>query len=194
MARVVMPLVFERVRRATEGLERGVGGARDRVSFEPGRFALEESCDEEGDGTRDVGFLLGVIAAARGVDLLLARREVGGLRGVVRWLCGASGNRIEPEASALPGIATKPGRGWEVPFIGGCLFLRASRRLGAGPLRWNLERDSQSVTLFLPRRQREIEDDLFLADLAPLVPGSAALAEDERCGFRWPNEWLEEVP
>jgi hypothetical protein len=178
LGRAVLPLVFERVRRLTRELEtraRSPGDQSGAVEDAGERVDLRDGAED----VRAAGFLLGVIACARGIDLLLARREEEGLRDVVRWVGVALGARIEPSARELPLLATARGNGWEIPLLGACLFLRAARIGPAAPLA-------------LPRARRDERDDRFLADLALLVPGAEALVGDERFGFHWPSTWLAE--
>jgi hypothetical protein len=174
LARFVLPVLLARVRCWTGALE-GAGAAG--------------ALDAEGEEVRSAGFVLGVIAAARGVDLLRARREVDGLRAVARWVEAASGARLSPGVEALPRLATNVGQGWELAFLGGYLILRAARESHGEELRWELERVQGSSVILLPMRAAGAWTT-SLADLACLVPGAGALVLHGRSGFRWPSQWL----
>ncbi len=144
-----------------------------------------------------LGWCLGVLAAGRGADLLLERREHQGLRLFVEVVSAALARDIAPCPAELPALTGRAGRGWELPLLAGWSFLTAAR-LRPGTLRWEFDPSTAPVKLAIclgsgftekasPRLSKEV---LRLGEqFAP------------RCGFRLeggalvlslPADWLED--
>lgn len=84
--------------------------------------------------TRELGWCLGVVAAAHDLDLLLARREPEGLAWMLIALAEAEGFRLEPTPATLPEIPLPAKLGWRVPLLAAWSARAVAR--GAGPVRW----------------------------------------------------------
>ncbi len=195
LARALFPYISERTHAATQVLKKLAERVNDPRGLATAEINLLEDLERDPTGTRGPGFLLGVIAAASGVDLFVARRERSGLRDVVRMVCEAQHCRAEPAPDTLPLLSSRMGRGWEVPFLGAYVFWRrAALGRGSTRVRWRLQREPGFLTLSVQRPKPLPELDRLLEELAPIVSGAEALAENERFGFRFPVAWFETSP
>jgi len=144
LARVCVPALVERMGEMAERFEALAGDlARGRRS-ELEALRRIEADEELGP---ELGYLLGVLAAARGTDVLLVRRAAGGARMLVGTLAGALGARLRPDAGALPDTRAWGG-GWESALALGMLF-HAELRAGC-ELAWSFRRDRRGWIVGFP--------------------------------------------
>lgn len=138
LAAALLPHLLHAVNNTTQLL-----GALSAVA-DVDRDVLEERADDLAAAareSRDHGWLLGVLAAELGADVLLARRESDGLRpmvALVRHALRKEGRDLSlPER--LPQPAPDVGRGWELPWALGAVLLGAGRDAAPGErLDWSL--------------------------------------------------------
>lgn len=192
LARALLPYISVRTRAATQVLE----GLAERVNasqeLSAAEIALLEDLERDPTATRGTGFLLGVIAAASGVDLFVARRERSGLREAVRMVCEAQACVAEPALDTLPLVSCRLGSGWEIPFLGAYVFWRgAALGRSSARVRWHLEHEPGFLGLSVHRPEPLPELDRSLEELAPIVSGAEVLRGKERFGFRIPAAWFE---
>jgi len=195
LSETVLPFVLARLGRAARRLrelstllEESPLALRDGSSL----AAVEEARAE----TDRLGWCLGVLAAARGSDLLLERRERAGLRQVVEVVCAALGDRtLDPPAAALPELAGRSGQSWELPLLLGWSVFAVAREQ-TGPIRWNCSGSSQSACFSLvlagmerERRQQLAEQWKKLCQL--ISPPCTAGLESDRLLLTFPAAWLE---
>ncbi len=187
LAEAILPTVLSRLRDQTDRLQ----GLADRITRDPQQALADptgvRSLEADQALGRRIGWCLGVLAAANGTDLLLARRERDGLRDMLELLALAHPDHPpEPALEELPRLSTSVGEGWEVPLLLACLFLHGARALTyGGPLAWKLASGDDAVTVTLA----EGPDD-FPDELVALVPG-ASLTRDEGATLSLPAEWFE---
>jgi len=95
--------------------------------------------------TRLAGWCLGVLAAARGVDLLRSRHETDGLRWMVGAVASARNYELVPRVEELPSLAVRTSNAWKVSLLAAWSALhsgmRSDRRVHwkageSGALRW----------------------------------------------------------
>lgn len=186
LAEAILPAVLTQLRDQTGRLQH----LADRISHDPREALVDptgvESLEADQVLGRRIGWCLGVLAAANGTDLLLARRERDGLRDMLELVAQATPEHPpEPSLEGLPRLATSPGEGWEVPLLAATAFWHAARTLPAGAsLVWKLKSAADSVSLHLSSGA-----DAFPAELLGLVPG-AELARDDGFTLSFPRDWF----
>lgn len=142
-----------------------------------------EARQEEGHA---IGWCLGVLAAASGTDVLLARREQDGLRELVELVQIALGDRpLWPATKELPRVEPSVGAGWELPFLVAWAFLRAGICPPTEePLRWGLMEHRERQTFFVAcGPDRDVGP---WSQLVQLVDGAEAIEEDDGFGVVLP--------
>lgn len=192
LAAAILPRMLGHLREQTaefEALARRIERWPERTLADETALATVESVQAQSQG---VGWCLGVVAAASGADLLLARRERDGLRHMLTLVSEAlAGHPFRPEVEALPTLSTTEGEGWEVPFLVAYLFLCAGARLPRGaPLRWSLIEAAGRVRLRFPEPVGDARLAERLAALLALVPGAALEHDAETCELVFPAAWL----
>ena len=189
LAEAILPTVLSRLREQTGRLQDLAG----RITRDPDQALVDpsgvESLEADQELGRRIGWCLGVLAAANGTDLLLARRERDGLRDMLALVALARPEHPpEPAFDELPRLATSVGEGWEVPLLVAGLFLHAARTLPAGtPLRWEMERGTNAISFSVAGSPTRLPPEL--GELVQLVPGAELqLAEHTRLVI--PSEWF----
>jgi len=193
LAEAVLPAVLTRLRSQTDRLQtlaESIAADPQAALADPTRV---EFLEEDQTLGRRIGWCLGVLAAASGTDLLLARRERDGLREMVELVVLAvPGHPPTPYLEALPRLATGVGEGWEVAFLVSFAFLQVARSLPASaPLHWERKTDAGAVLLTLKRTESDRAAETLLAKLTALVPETELVPEDELLGIRLPRAWFE---
>ncbi len=136
----LFPLVLERVS--------SVGGSLVSETRDLERGPVGPKVDEVVEETRELGWILGVLSAASGADVLLARRELDGVARVLDWVRRV----LERESKELPAPDAPLTRlrmveaGWEVPWLIGSLLHLAARDAD-GPWGWSLVREEGALLL-----------------------------------------------
>jgi len=155
---------------------------------EPNPELLTRSSDE----ARSIGWQLAVLASAADKDVLLARREAGGLGlflELVRAALARSGRTLEVPAR-LPRIAPSVGAGWEVAWLVGAALYEMGRRIPPDArLAWSLATEPEGHAL----RGRVSPDAALrarLSELARCVPGATISSDEEGCTVLVPTPWL----
>ena len=192
LSRALLPPLFARLGAArgefealTRRIDEGPAGWR-------GDEALLAAADALGGRDRQLGWALGVLAAAVGADLLGVRREREGLRLFVSLLAEGTGVALDPGCAALPRVATTVGEGWEVPLAGAYFFLGAMEAKSAGEvLGWRTERAAGCRVFHIPDAPRLAPGATWRAILARM-PG-ASLGEDAgHPTLAVPDPWIDE--
>lgn len=192
LAEAILPAVLARLRQQTERLQH----LAERLTRDPGRGLDDAKELEELEADQDlggrIGWCLGVLAAAAGTDLLLARRERDGLARMAALLALARPeHRAIPSLEELPDLSPGEGAGWEVPLLVTYAFLVASRGLPAGAeLRWSARRRAETVVISIERPADAPAPGARLGELLPLVPGARLAPDAGRLALSLPARWL----
>jgi len=141
VGRVLLPYLRARVRAATAE----IASLANELAREPRRALRDERGLARAETTRAeldrLGWCLGVLGAARGVDVLHARHARAGLRTVVDVLAEARGAREDPARLAeLPELA--PAAAWHAPLLCAWMLARAQTARPAWPA-WSVRRDGR---------------------------------------------------
>ena len=186
LAEGILPTVLARLRDQTERLQ----GLAERITADPahalGDPAGVDSLEADQVLGRRIGWALGVLAAAGGTDLLLARRERDGLRDVLELVVLARpAHAPDPALDALPRLSSSVGEGWEVPLVVASAVWHAAGELAPGAaLRWEAWRGEGRLTFRLATAAAG-----FPAELVELVPG-AELGREDGLRLAFPAEWF----
>ncbi|MEW6073018.1 MAG: hypothetical protein AB1726_10570 [Planctomycetota bacterium] len=191
LARSVLPPLFARVREAGTSLERLLGALAARGEGWTGDEELLAGAEALGGRDRQLGWALGVVAAAMGVDLLGARRERDGVRLLVELVAEGAGFRLVPEATALLRPARRMGEGWELPLAVAIFFLRAARGSPEGVLRWCLERSAGGRVLACPDVPPLAAAGPAWSPLLARIPGAALVADAPHPALYLPETWID---
>jgi hypothetical protein len=89
------------------------------------RLALQEELVAR---THRAGWCLGVLAAARGADLLRGRRESDGLRWMIAAVASARGFELVPREEELPSLVTRAPDAWKIALLAAWSVLQAGLR------------------------------------------------------------------
>jgi len=192
-ALALLPVIHARLerarrffQRAAETLEHGEEGEKE---------SMLEILGKVQDESRLLGWSLGVVAAARGSNVLRARREAGGLAWLVDMVEEAVCVAFEPNPADLP--TTRPGvaEGWELPFALAHGFLCAARNPGDEPppatMRWRIDTVGDEARLvFLDREPARARLMRALEELGSLLPGLEPCDHPEGPAVRLPAAWL----
>ncbi|MEZ5976206.1 MAG: hypothetical protein R3E96_15610 [Planctomycetota bacterium] len=145
-----LPVLVHRINNQTQWIT----GYRALLGLTGAEELLESKSPElarTGSELTHIGWLLAVLASARGGNLLLSRREPEGLR----WIVGLVEEGLRRnKAGSFTGPATlpllQPGAldGWQVPVALGRLLWTAAHHSGGGT--WNLERTGEGWSLEVP--------------------------------------------
>jgi hypothetical protein len=170
--------------REVEAVARSVDQGSSALASE----SLLARVDELETESHGHGWVLGVIAAASGVDLLRERRDRDGLRRVVaRVVEVALPGGIEPDPATLPRVGSTHGAGWELPFLAGFLFLRAARAAPARTLSWSTEARADGTALLVDAPGSDPRLDAVIQASGCARP----LRVGGRAGLIAPPGWLE---
>ena len=195
LAEDVLPVLFERLAAARLEVEaltaRLLREPRDALA-DAQRATEIETAWAAGDG---LGWTLGVLAAATGSNLILARRERRGARLVVDLIGALFARRcvtLVPDAGALPEESPRVGHGWELSFACGALFHAAGGALpGETALCWALAREpggAWCLSFEEPRDGARLAE--VAAALRDLLPALAWHADAARWSARFPGDWF----
>ena len=175
LAVALLPRLFALLRNHTgklEHLARRVDREGARVLGSESAFHALGPIDAD---RRGLGWCLGVLASAAGIDLLVARRERDGLVLLAERVQDALGDRrVVPPPATLPRLSSTVGEGWELPFVVACVLLHAGAALPpASELRWELVpgRTESQLRLFAPPTSAPV--GARLERLCALVPGAS---------------------
>jgi hypothetical protein len=191
LAEALFPVLVHRMNNATQllsALSAAVAAGVDTRAKSGGESDLARASRE----VHELGWLLGVLASAEGADLLLERREAGGLSVLVRAL-GEALRRAGRELAAppeVPRLAPRAADGWQVPWaIGSTLWCAAGALPRGSALRFGFARVGERWVLrcggggdcgaasLAQRLQRELAE-------AELVAGAGGLE------LALPGDWL----
>jgi hypothetical protein len=192
LAEQLLPVLMHRMNNTTqllsnlEALGRVTGGT-DWVS-ERSQDLSSASVDVD-----EIGYLLAVVASAKGADLLLARRVAGGLRIMVDAVSDVArrrGRELRIPSHGVPEQSAHIHEGWELPWAVGALLLKAALNQAEGePLDWQLLQEEGSWVLVSSGTM----DDGFvgLRDLVlQRLPESHLDVRREGWSWRFPADWL----
>lgn len=165
-------------------------GAGDEGRFADALFdesqALELARDEA--AVVEAGYVLGVLAAACGLDVLRARRLDEGPRVLVELVARRFGRTLDPPVGALPLAAADAGGGWEGTFALGALFAAAAGGAAAGPLGWRLARAAGAEDWTLDFRACDADRTVAAARAA--LAASGVRATGDGGGTLLPGAWF----
>ena len=111
----------------------------------------EGELSRAGDQAQRLGWLLGVLGAAGGHDILLARREQAGLDWIVELATKAARRAQRPiptSPQTLPRLMGCTPDGWSVPWALGSLLWQAGEQSDGGA--WSLHMETSGWRLCVP--------------------------------------------
>ena len=153
---------------------------RRRISEDPLTLDSDQSVL---DLSRQTGWILGVLAAAGGEDILLSRREPAGVALLVdrlRAVLAAEGVRLLPPAEPMSSVKIASGD-WQIPWATANALFVACSESGSSVGQWTFLRVGSQYVL---RGYSEVGERFaeFAAELTRALPGT---------GFRSTRtEWL----
>ncbi|HED64245.1 MAG TPA: hypothetical protein ENJ09_01695 [Planctomycetes bacterium] len=199
LAAALLPIVRRFLSRSTREyseIEERLASDPDALSDEALLERLESGREEE----ERMGWCLGVLGAASGCDLLLARRERRALAALLPVVLEAlGGRRLEPPARELPEVRPDAGGGWEAPLLVAWIVLRigVARRADL-PIRWALFEHGREQSLYLSAGPGEagrlapwLEGAQGGPRELPFVPGARLLAEPDALVLVLPRGTLQ---
>ena len=191
MVQLLLEHALERIARATRSLREATRAPERCLASERALAAVLDP-----DEVDRLGWCMGVLAAARGTDLLRERRERDGLARFVAFVGDALGAApIAPAAARLPRLSSSAGAGWEVPLAAGWLFFAVARARPGAPLGWCFETDEGRARLALATRSFSAQERRALVcaggELGVLPPDARWESVGEDVGFALPRHWFE---
>ena len=190
----LLPVLLHRVSNVTQLLAslRAIAELEDG----PGLLAANaEHVAEAADKAASIGWLLGVLAGGSGTDVLLARRERGGLRPFLELVAEGlrrRGRDLEAKAE-LPELAADgagpEGAGWQVCWTLGALLFEAALSFPEGhSLAWELAPAGSAWELRFARGRPGSAERA--RELAGALPGLELAEAGGACIVRIPGPWL----
>jgi hypothetical protein len=150
LARALLPTLLHELANTTQLLT----GLHALTTMADGEELLanhEAELSRAGNDAQRLGWLLGVLGAAGGHDVLLARREQAGLDWIVSLVTKAAirEERHQPTAPAtLPRLMGCTPDGWSVPWAVGSLLWQVGEQPNPGA--WNFRKETDGWRLALP--------------------------------------------
>ncbi len=187
----LMPVVIHRLNNATQLLANfqalmQLGGADDLLRDRAGDLA------ETAETVHELGYVLAVIAAASGADLLRDRREARGLAwtlDAVRDGLRREGREVDAPAGPLPDLAPGTGDGWRVAWaFGSAVYAAGLAAPVDAPLSWSLrvdDADGARVLRLAGATERGLADPL--AAIRDRLPEVAVVVADDAVELRFPG-------
>lgn len=192
LAAALLPAVLHRIHNATQLLS-----ALDSLVRSTGDAGwLErraEDMAEAGATVLELGYVVAVLASARGANLLLERREARGLAmlcDATREACRREGRELAEPVQPLPELAPAVGRGWELPWAVAALLhaVGASERDSAA-IEWGIRRSEGEWELFVDGDARALPAQLP-ERVGALLPEARCEADARGLRLRMPGHWL----
>ncbi len=150
LARALLPTLLHELANTTQLLT----GLHALTTMADGEELLanhEEELARAGNDAQRLGWLLGVLGAAGGHDVLLARREQAGLDWIVSLVTKAARREERPLPTApatLPRLMGCTPDGWSVPWAVGSLLWQVGEQPNPGA--WNFRMETEGWRLALP--------------------------------------------
>lgn len=184
LAQALLPTLLHELANTTQLLT----GLHALVSLPEGAELLathEGELSRAGDQAQRLGWLLGVLGAAGGHDILLARREARGLVWMASLAANAARREERPHPTGpehLPHLLGCTPDGWSIPWAFGSLLWQVGDR--AHPEPWSIVQEDRGWRCRVPGAHPE--------HLVNRVPGAELVEAQEGAGFDLllPTEFL----
>ena len=192
LAEHLLPVLVHRMNNTTQLLSNleALGRVSSGTDWVGERSADLSSASVDVD---EIGYLMAVVASAKGADLLLARRVADGLRIVIEAVTDVSrrrGRELRRPCRPIPHQAPQVHDGWELPWAVGALLLTAALDREEGQvLDWQFLQENDSWVLV---SSGTVADGF--AGLREVIearlPESHLDVRREGWSWRIPAEWL----
>lgn len=198
LTRALLPVVLHKLANTTQL----VTGLHALLGLDGGEELFAARSADLLDASRAIeglGWVMAVLGSASGADLLMERREPGGLSILVPLVADAArraGRPIAAPPGEPPRIAPSALDGWQLPWaVGSVLWAASCDSGGDRPVPWTLERTAASGEPLVWRLAVPSGEHVrrCAATVLPALPG-AAVGEGARWSLALPEEWFLAAP